>query len=54
MSTINQLIKKQDNRKKSKADNKSPALIGCPQKKGICQKIYTRTPKTDPFDEKSK
>jgi len=43
MSTINQLIKIK--RKKKKTRNKVPALNCCPQKKGICVKVFTRTPK---------
>jgi small subunit ribosomal protein S12 len=43
MSTIQQLIKK--NRKKKHSKTKAPALKGNPQKKGVCLKVYTRTPK---------
>ena len=43
MPTINQLIKKK--RLKKKQLNKTPALEKCPQKKGVCLKILTRTPK---------
>lgn len=43
MPTINQLIK--NIRKKKTKLNKTPALSGSPQKKGICVKIFTRTPK---------
>jgi small subunit ribosomal protein S12 len=43
MSTINQLCK--FSRKKKKEKNKTPALNFNPQKKGICVKIYNRTPK---------
>ena len=43
MVTINQLCKKK--RKKKKKINKTPALKACPQKKGICLKVFTRTPK---------
>jgi len=43
MPTINQLIKK--NRKKLTIKSKSPALKCCPQRKGICLKVYTTTPK---------
>ncbi|XBT18651.1 MAG: 30S ribosomal protein S12 [Candidatus Shikimatogenerans sp. Tcar] len=43
MMTINQLLKK--GRKKYKNKTKSPALNKCPQKKGICLKVYTMTPK---------
>ncbi|MGX7577238.1 30S ribosomal protein S12 [Candidatus Vidania fulgoroideorum] len=41
--TINQLIKK--GRKKKKNKPKSPALHKAPQKKGVCLKVYTTTPK---------
>lgn len=43
MSTIQQLIKK--NRKKKQRKIKAPALKGNPQKKAVCLKVYTRTPK---------
>ncbi|WGH25011.1 MAG: 30S ribosomal protein S12 [Candidatus Shikimatogenerans bostrichidophilus] len=43
MLTINQLIKKK--RKRTNVLSKSPALNKCPQKKGICLKVYTTTPK---------
>jgi small subunit ribosomal protein S12 len=43
MSTIQQLIKRQKFIKKTKT--KSPALNKNPQKKGVCLKVYTRTPK---------
>ena len=43
MPTINQLCKKKRKRKKSKI--KTPALRMCPQKKGICLKVFSRTPK---------
>jgi small subunit ribosomal protein S12 len=42
-TTINQLCKKI--RKKKKVLNRAPALEGCPQKKGVCLKVFTRTPK---------
>jgi small subunit ribosomal protein S12 len=44
MSTINQLIKKNLRKKKNKK-NKTPALLKNPQRKGVCIKIYNRTPK---------
>ena len=44
MSTINQLLFKNKRRKKIKKD-KIPALKQNPQLKGICVKVYTRTPK---------
>ena len=43
MPTINQLIKK--NRLTKKNSTKSPALKSCSQRKGICTKVYTTTPK---------
>lgn len=43
MSTIQQLIKYK--KKKNKFKTKSPALEKNPQKKGVCLKVYTRTPK---------
>lgn len=43
MSTINQLIR--NNRKRKSISTKSPALQGCPQKKGVCLRVHTKTPK---------
>ena len=43
MPTINQLLKK--SRSLIKARNKVPALEKCPQKRGVCVKVYTTTPK---------
>ena len=43
MPTINQLVR--NGRKKQKSKNKAPALTGCPQKRGICTRVYTSTPK---------
>lgn len=43
MPTISQLIKTQ--RKKIKKKTKSPALKFCPQRRGICTRVYTTTPK---------
>jgi len=43
MPTINQLCKKKRLTKKRR--NKAPALGMCPQKKGVCAKIFLRTPK---------
>jgi|UniRef100_A0A7C4YFN3 small subunit ribosomal protein S12 len=43
MPTINQLVRKK--RKKVVKKTKSPALTGCPQKKGVCVRVYTTTPK---------
>ncbi|BBA84828.1 30S ribosomal protein S12 [endosymbiont of Pachyrhynchus infernalis] len=43
MVTINQLIK---NKRKSKIYKSNvPALLKCPQKRGVCTKVYTVTPK---------
>lgn len=43
MPTYNQLCRYK--RKKKKKLNRTPALEGCPQKKGICTKLVLRTPK---------
>lgn len=43
MTTISQLIKCP--RKRDKNKTKSPALKLCPQRKGICTRVYTTTPK---------
>lgn len=43
MTTINQLVRK--GRKKVKNRNKTPALQGCPQKRGVCLRVYTQSPK---------
>ena len=43
MPTINQLI--HHPRKKPKWKSKSPALEHCPQKRGVCIRVYTMTPK---------
>jgi small subunit ribosomal protein S12 len=45
MSTINQLFLQKQKRLKKQKLNKIPALKKCPQRKGICLKVYTRTPK---------
>jgi small subunit ribosomal protein S12 len=41
--TINQLIRKP--RAPQIARNKVPAMQGCPQKRGVCTRVYTTTPK---------
>jgi small subunit ribosomal protein S12 len=41
--TIQQLLKKKRNINNN--NNKTPALEKCPQKKGLCLKVYTKTPK---------
>ena len=43
MPTINQLIRK--GRKVPVKHNKVPALKACPQKRGVCTRVYTTTPK---------
>src|SRR5271155_5676580 len=43
MPTINQLVRK--GRKKVAVKSKSPALTNCPQRRGVCVQVMTRTPK---------
>ena len=43
MPTINQLVRK--GRKKVVMRNKVPAMEACPQKRGVCTRVYTTTPK---------
>lgn len=43
MPTVNQLIRKP--RKPKVARNKVPALEACPQRRGVCTRVYTTTPK---------
>ena len=43
MPTINQLVKR--GRAKQLAKNKAPALNRSPQKRGVCTRVYTQTPK---------
>ena len=43
MPTINQLVRK--SREKVLKRNKVPALKSCPQKRGVCLRVYTTTPK---------
>ncbi|MDQ6973680.1 MAG: 30S ribosomal protein S12 [Mariprofundaceae bacterium] len=43
MPTINQLIRKP--RKDKRKINKVPALEACPQRRGVCTRVYTTTPK---------
>jgi small subunit ribosomal protein S12 len=43
MTTIQQLVRKR--RQIIKQKTKSPALQGCPQKRGVCTRVYTTTPK---------
>ena len=44
MPTIQQLIRKP--RKQPGKRNKVPAMQSCPQKRGVCTRVYTTTPKT--------
>ena len=43
MPTINQLVRK--GRTAKTVTSKSPALEDCPQRRGVCLQVYTRTPK---------
>ena len=43
MPTINQLVRK--GRKAKRKRSSAPALRGCPQKRGVCTRVYTTTPK---------
>ena len=43
MPTIQQLIRRE--RSKSQKKTKSPALKECPQRRGVCTRVYTTTPK---------
>ncbi|HYO45115.1 MAG TPA: 30S ribosomal protein S12 [Gemmatimonadota bacterium] len=43
MPTINQLVRK--GRKDVKAKTSAPALMNCPQRRGVCTRVYTTTPK---------
>ncbi len=43
MPTINQLVRK--SRKSMQEKSKAPALKNCPQKRGVCTRVYTSTPK---------
>jgi small subunit ribosomal protein S12 len=43
MPTIHQLVRK--GRKRIKSKTKSPALQASPQKRGVCVRVYTQTPK---------
>jgi len=43
MPTINQLVR--HGRKLTKGKTKSPALRRCPQRRGVCLRVYTSTPK---------
>ena len=43
MTTIAQLVRKE--RKRTTDKTKSPALTNCPQRRGVCTRVYTTTPK---------
>jgi small subunit ribosomal protein S12 len=43
MPTINQLVRKSRHPQKSR--DKVPAMEACPQKRGVCTRVYTTTPK---------
>ena len=43
MATVNQLVKKSRKPKVRKTD--VPALKACPQRRGVCTRVYTTTPK---------
>lgn len=43
MATINQLVRKPRKRKAEKSN--VPALEACPQRRGVCTRVYTTTPK---------
>ncbi len=43
MPTINQLVRK--GREMARSRTKAPALTSCPQRRGVCVRVYTTTPK---------
>ena len=43
MPTINQLVRQ--SREQQRPKNTAPALQACPQKRGVCTRVYTSTPK---------
>lgn len=43
MPTINQLVRK--GRTPPRSKTKAPALVRCPQRRGVCTRVYTTTPK---------
>jgi small subunit ribosomal protein S12 len=43
MPTINQLVR--ESREQQRRKNTAPALQSCPQKRGVCTRVYTSTPK---------
>lgn len=45
MPTMNQLMQKKKTRRKKVFQIKKPALQGSPQRRGVCMKVFTRSPK---------
>ena len=45
MPTISQLVRKGKGREAPSSKTKSPALQRCPQKRGVCVRVFTQTPK---------
>jgi len=45
MPTINQFVQNKRLRQNKKNISKTPAFMSCPQKKGVCIRVYTRKPK---------
>ena len=45
MPTTNQLFRKSKGRENKIRKRYKPALEGCPQKQGVCTRVYTKTPK---------
>ena len=45
MPTISQLVRKGKGRERTVTKSKSPALQRCPQKRGVCVRVFTQTPK---------
>ena len=45
MPTISQLVRKGKGRQAPSSKTKSPALQRCPQKRGVCVRVFTQTPK---------
>jgi small subunit ribosomal protein S12 len=43
LPTISQLVRK--GRRKFKKNSDAPALVNCPQRRGVCTRVYTTTPK---------
>jgi small subunit ribosomal protein S12 len=43
LPTLNQLVR--HGRKKPTKKTKAPALVDCPQRRGVCTRVYTTTPK---------